>query len=60
VPHGIAFEPLRLFHPQSPYEDGKGGDNTEPKGETPDSPEVVGSEAILSDVGSDGSSRERQ
>ena len=38
VPHGIAFEPLGLLHPQSPQEDGKGGDDTETKGETPDSP----------------------
>lgn len=47
VLHRIAFEPVRLIHVQSPNQDGKGGDDTETKGETPDGPEVVGSEAKI-------------
>jgi len=47
VLHRIALVPLRLVHIQSPNEDGESGNNTETKGETPDSPEVVGTETMF-------------
>ena len=47
VPHGIALVPLRLVHIQSPDEDCESGNDTETKGETPDSPEVVGTETVI-------------
>jgi len=44
IPHRIALESLRFLHVQSPKQDSKSGDDTETKGETPDGPEMVGSE----------------
>ena len=46
VLHGIALEPFGLLHLQPPEEDCQGGDHTETKRDTPDGPQVVGSEAI--------------
>ena len=58
VLHGIALEPLGFIHPQPPQEDGEGGNDTEPKGEAPDSPKVVGSEATIRGLGQTTRSRE--
>ena len=43
--HGILLIPSGLFHAQTPYEDGESGNDTQAKGDTPDSTEVVVAEA---------------
>jgi len=43
--HGILLVPSRLFHAQTPYEDSESGNDTQTKGDTPDSTEVVVAEA---------------
>lgn len=46
VLHGITFEPLGFIHVYSPNQDGESRDHTEAKGDTPNSPEVVGTETM--------------
>lgn len=44
VLHRIALESLRFIHVNPPNQDGESRDDTETKRETPDCPEVVGTE----------------
>jgi len=47
VLHRITLEPLGFVHVQPPNQDGKSGDDTETKGQTPYGPEVVWSKAMV-------------